>query len=71
MYTQKDIQGVMDFCRAQQVGTLVTTEKDAVKLRQFAGSFDNSISVFVLKIQIDIVDGKEDFLKRLLKAGRV
>ena len=43
--------------------TIITTEKDAVKLYAYRSTFEqHSIQCFVLPITFDIIEGKKEFL---------
>ncbi len=64
-YTRQDCQALKAACAAHGVTNLVTTEKDAVKLRRFAPLLTNETRVMVVKIQIDIIKGKHVFLERI------
>ena len=48
------------------LNTIITTEKDAVKLHAYLSIFEqNSIQCFVLPITFDIIEGKREFLLSL------
>ncbi len=69
-YQRVDIEKIVDFCRRQQIATVITTQKDAVKLQPFWELFADSLTVLVLKIKIEIIEGKEDFLNKILNVCR-
>ena len=64
-YTDQDIQPVVDKCLSQKITTIMTTEKDIVKLRHFLQLIPDQISLLALKIKIDITDGEDKFLERI------
>lgn len=64
-YTANDIACAADRCRSRGIRTIITTEKDAVKLRAFSASFPTDIGIEVLRIKIKIVKGKNEFLSRI------
>ncbi|MBF0122316.1 MAG: tetraacyldisaccharide 4'-kinase [Candidatus Omnitrophica bacterium] len=63
-YTVDDIKSVIKECRALGIRKLVTTHKDAVKLREFANLWDG-VEVFVLDVEIRIIYGEAEFLSRI------
>lgn len=65
IYMQKDIERVAQSCRDQKISTIVTTEKDAVKLEQFWKIFPFGTLLLSLKIQIMITGKEESFLERI------
>jgi len=65
VYTQKDIARVAQSCRDQKISTIVTTEKDVVKLKQFWKIFPFDTQILSLKIQIMITEEEEPFLERI------
>ncbi|MBF0504574.1 MAG: tetraacyldisaccharide 4'-kinase [Candidatus Omnitrophica bacterium] len=69
IYHQKDIQGMVDFCRAQTVPILVTTHKDAVKLHKFKGLF-NGLRLVYIPIQLEITKGSDEFIQKIVSACR-
>lgn len=65
VYTVEDIKAVVDFCAQNDVKILVTTQKDAVKLRSFLNRFNEALSLLSLKIKLDIVSGKDEIESRV------
>lgn len=65
-YSIKDIQLLIDKCRAQNCNHIATTEKDASKLIEFYDFLNqNSIKCVVFPIALTIAEGKIDFFKML------
>jgi len=65
-YRESDIKDIIGKVRKCGFDTIVTTEKDSVKLTPFISYFnDNMIQVFVLRIKIKITKNEEDFRNRL------
>jgi tetraacyldisaccharide 4'-kinase len=64
-YTQKDIDGIMHKSRQMNIEVLLTTEKDAARLRQLP-DFDYGIPVWFLRVQLKITKNEERFRDRLL-----
>ena len=56
---------MVDFCRAQAVPVLVTTHKDAVKLRIFEDVFKGLRLVYI-PIQLEITKGSDEFLQKVM-----
>ncbi len=63
-YTLKEVQRIRKSFYATNSHSVVTTEKDAVKLMNFAKEFDD-IDIFFLKIKLEM-DDKESFTNFLL-----
>lgn len=64
-YTFKEIQKIRKEFYATNSHSVVTTQKDAVKLFKFSKEFDD-IDIFYLKIQLEI-DEKNEFRKFIIK----
>jgi tetraacyldisaccharide 4'-kinase len=64
-YVPSDADRIVRSCQKDGITTVVTTEKDAVKLKLFLGMFPGSFRVLSLNIRISIVDGKEQFFERI------
>lgn len=65
VYTQKDVERINQSRLNQKITTIVTTEKDAVKLEQFWKIFPFDTQILSLKIQIVITKEEESFLERI------
>ena len=65
IYKRRDIQAMVKFCRANNIYTLVTTQKDSVKIKAFRQDIDKDIEVLSLRIKIWIVQGENEFFKRI------
>jgi len=61
LYTPKDIEKIKGYCKKKGIELLITTEKDAVKLKKMGIWTEN---FFVLKIKLNIINEKE-FKQRL------
>ncbi|MCD6093624.1 MAG: tetraacyldisaccharide 4'-kinase [Candidatus Omnitrophica bacterium] len=58
-YTLKDIREIIDICLEESIHIIVTTEKDAVKIKDFLHLFPDSLSLFSLEMKMEITRGKE------------
>jgi tetraacyldisaccharide 4'-kinase len=65
VYQRKDIERMVGFCRDQAVPILVTTHKDAVKLRIFKDLFEGLRLVY-MPIQLEITKGSDEFLQKIM-----
>ncbi|MDP8266127.1 MAG: tetraacyldisaccharide 4'-kinase [Candidatus Aceula meridiana] len=65
VYDSGDVQKINRYCQERHITTIVTTQKDAVKLNQYFHGFDRDLMVLMLKIKIDITKGKEEIEKRI------
>jgi tetraacyldisaccharide 4'-kinase len=70
MYNYSDIKYIINKTKKDKIKYIATTEKDAVKLKEFGNVFAKSnIDIFVFPITLDIKEGKRDFeiiIKNLL-----
>ncbi len=66
-YNVQDIRRIGERCRKESIDTIVTTEKDAVKLTPFLEGFDSFgvVRVFYLKIQMVFEGDEGEFIKRV------
>jgi tetraacyldisaccharide 4'-kinase len=69
VYKRDDIQHMLDFCRLQDVQVLVTTHKDAVKLRAFKNLFEGFRLVY-MPIQLEITKGADEFFQKVISVCR-
>ncbi|MDD5409289.1 MAG: tetraacyldisaccharide 4'-kinase [Candidatus Omnitrophica bacterium] len=63
-YTQADLDGIIECARTRNLDTIITTEKDAVKIARL--KFDQA-RIFSLNIKLDITKNEAEFDRRLLK----
>ena len=67
-YTDKVISQIIKEMKQLNLSTIITTEKDAVKLYAYRSTFEQySIQCFVLPITFEIIEGKQEFLLFLQK----
>ncbi|MEW6170939.1 MAG: tetraacyldisaccharide 4'-kinase [Candidatus Omnitrophota bacterium] len=64
-YSLKEIENIIKECRNKNIDTIVTTQKDAIKLKDFNLDLSN-IKIFVLKIKLEITENKEKLYDELL-----
>ncbi len=64
IYTNVDVLCMVDFCHAQGIQVLVTTHKDAVKLRDFKVLFAGFRLVYI-PIQLEITKGFDEFVQKI------
>jgi len=64
-YTSEDIQNIRKQFYATNVHSVITTQKDAVKLIQFKKELDD-IDIFYLKIELQF-DNEKDFITEIFK----
>jgi tetraacyldisaccharide 4'-kinase len=69
VYKSDDIGRMLDFCRLQEVRVLVTTHKDAVKLRAFKNLFEGFRLVY-MPIQLEITKGEDEFFQTIIGVCR-
>lgn len=66
-YTTKDIAKITTLLKSNEGSVLVTTEKDAVKLRSYERHFDN-LDCYYLPIVVEFLEGENEFLDQLEKS---
>lgn len=64
-FSDKDILNVLHFCKAHQIDTVVTTQKDAVKLEAILQELKPNIKFMYLSIQLTITRNEKDFCGRI------
>jgi tetraacyldisaccharide 4'-kinase len=64
MYAKNDIKQIEDYCKKNSLDTVVTTEKDAVKLQR-AESKGQRAEYLVLKVRLEIIENEDGFSDRL------
>ncbi|HOW34941.1 MAG TPA: tetraacyldisaccharide 4'-kinase [Candidatus Omnitrophota bacterium] len=69
LYRLHDIKEIIRYCKENNAWTILTTQKDAVKLTKFLGEFGSGLALLSLNIKIEITRGKEEFLKKVLEAS--
>jgi len=65
LYRKKDIEVMVAFCRAQGITVMVTTHKDAVKLRKFKDFF-SGIQLTYIPIQLEVTKGADEFFEKII-----
>lgn len=63
-YRAKDLHRIKIYCLENKINTVITTEKDAVRLKALSSQL-SAISFFALRIQLRIIDNEQEFYKRL------
>jgi tetraacyldisaccharide 4'-kinase len=69
VYTKSDIVSMVQFCRSKCIPVLVTTHKDAVKLRAFKDLFEGFRVVYI-PIQLEITKGSDEFIQKVISVCR-
>ncbi len=64
-YTEEEINKIMEECLKENIQTIVTTDKDAVKIASFQKFTDEKLSILSLQIDILFIQGKDEFLDRV------
>ncbi len=58
-YRAKDIRKIIDICVQKNIRIIITTEKDAVKIKDFLELFREPLTLFSLEMKMEITRGKE------------
>jgi tetraacyldisaccharide 4'-kinase len=64
IYSEKDVYEIVAFCRKQDIKTILTTAKDAVKIKGFQKAFQG-VGLLVVEVKIKVVHGETEFFSRL------
>ncbi|MFZ5801102.1 MAG: tetraacyldisaccharide 4'-kinase [Candidatus Omnitrophota bacterium] len=64
-YSTSEMDNIIETCRKEDIPVVITTQKDAVKLRDYVLSTDCGVRVLVLKTEIFITKARNEFLSRL------
>lgn len=64
-YSPKDLKKISEECVKSNISLIVTTEKDAVRLKDL-GYNDYPVSFLTLRVRLDIINNYEEFIARLL-----
>jgi tetraacyldisaccharide 4'-kinase len=63
-YKEKDLKKIGDYCKENNIDTIITTEKDAVKLRAVSCQL-SAVSFLALHIELQIIENEQGFYNRL------
>jgi tetraacyldisaccharide 4'-kinase len=63
-YAAADLQMIVQGARGRNIGTIITTQKDAGKLGAIA-ALDPSLNFVIMRVSIEIIDHEEQFYSRL------
>ena len=67
-YRLEDIKRILNACMERNIRTIITTEKDAVRLSTFrVQSLELGIQTFILRIEIRIVKNEREFFDRFYR----
>lgn len=64
-YTKSEVDNIIETCRREKIAAVITTQKDAVRLRDYVLPADYRIPVLVLRVEIFITKARDEFLSRL------
>ncbi len=64
-YSEKDIGEIIHLAKLNDAAAIVTTEKDAVKLKPFLNLFPKQCPLVSLKIKIKILQGQDEFFHKI------
>jgi len=64
-YKQQDLGVLFHYCSKKNIKTIITTEKDAVKLRELIIPSKGNYRILVLKIEFKITQNEKEFFNRL------
>ncbi len=64
-YKGGDLRRIEDYCSKNGIDTIITTEKDAVRLGQGTRDMGQGLNMLVLRVQLEIVENEQGFYNRL------
>ncbi|MCA9398389.1 MAG: tetraacyldisaccharide 4'-kinase, partial [Candidatus Omnitrophica bacterium] len=65
IYTQTDVERIVNYALKNGVIYVITTQKDLPKLKPFIQTFGLKLNLLVLEIQFAFITGEEQFLERV------
>jgi tetraacyldisaccharide 4'-kinase len=66
-YTRQDIIKINNICKKYNSDTIITTEKDAVKLRTLENIFSSyELKCYVFSIEMIIIENEDEFLRKIV-----
>lgn len=65
VYQHQDMQNLNDYCLENNIDVLMTTQKDAVKLKGFLDVFSGKVMLAVLNIELQFTNKGDDFIERI------
>lgn len=65
VYTQDDVDRVQKACIENGIKTVITTQKDAVKLYMFKDKLSDELEFLILKIQVNVYEGEDILVERI------
>ena len=65
-YKERDLARVVATCKAREINTIITTEKDIPRLKSLKLDFLNGLTILALRIGIKFTKNEEAFFERLL-----
>ena len=63
-YKEKDLKKIESYCVSNKIDTIITTEKDAVRIRMTHDA-RRTTNILVLSIKLEIIENEKGFLDRL------
>ncbi|MGB2705612.1 MAG: tetraacyldisaccharide 4'-kinase [Candidatus Omnitrophota bacterium] len=63
-YRERDLNRIFGDCKKRNIDTIITTEKDAVKLKKLTAP-ENGLRILALSVELEITQGKEEIDVRL------
>jgi len=64
-YKKQDLETLFHSCFKKKITTILTTEKDAVKLKGLIDNLGSSARILVLRVEFEITKNEEAFFERL------
>lgn len=69
-YSDADLQNIVAYCDQNHIQTVVTTAKDASNMKRVRVDVPPQIRIYILKIELVILQGKEQFIERVKRVLR-
>jgi tetraacyldisaccharide 4'-kinase len=65
IFHDADFRGMNEFCHKEGIDLVVTTQKDAVKLKPWLSYFSPKLNILALEIKIQFASKEGQFLERI------
>ncbi|MFA5059803.1 MAG: tetraacyldisaccharide 4'-kinase [Candidatus Omnitrophota bacterium] len=65
IYRKNDVMSVVEFCKQNKIESVISTQKDAVKLMKYVDCFKDGPDLLSLSIKIELIKGKDEVISRI------
>ncbi len=66
-YSLKDITNVINYCKNNNINSIITTSKDEIKITDLPLRLSENLRLYVLEIELEIIGRKDQLIERVLR----